>query len=301
MRAWLATVAAVALLTGACGGEDPTVTTGTSDATWAEIAATLAPGQDSSSPNVCVRGDQACLDAVVREMDDRLERVAATCEHTAAFAFMYREVTAALADSDASFFETPATLRHLDAIFAGLYFSAFDAWKAGRSDDVPEAWKIAFEAADERRVSGIGDMLLGMNAHISRDLPYALASISRAGGLADRADYDRINTLLDEVQGPMLATAARRFDPTIDDFSLPGLDVDDETVAALIAEWRREAWIDGERLAAAATDTERAAVERGIEARAALRAQLIRSLTGYVPFFSSTKARDEHCADARPK
>ena len=37
--------------------------------------------------------------------------------------------------------------RHLDALFARLYFRSYDAYEAGKLDDVPPAWRIAFDSA----------------------------------------------------------------------------------------------------------------------------------------------------------
>jgi len=232
-------------------------------------------------------------------MGRRLEKLGAACDHAAAFAFMYREVTIGVADAGGSFFASGASLNHLDAIFASLYFDAIDAWQADRVGDVPEAWRIAFQAARDKRVFGIGDMLLGMNAHISRDLPVALAAVQEAGRTVEKSDFDRVNALLERVQGPMLAEAARRFDPTIAAFSLPFLDVDDSTVGRLLAAWREEAWLNAERLLSAPTPARRRAVENEIENQAALRARAIRLGTNYVPFVTSTRSRDDWCAAHR--
>ncbi len=59
-------------------------------------------------------------------------------------------------------------------VFADYYFDAYDDWLAGHRTAVPAAWLIAFEAARRSRISGAGDLMLGMNAHINRDLPYVL-------------------------------------------------------------------------------------------------------------------------------
>ena len=294
-----AALAVCALLAGGCGGGDGGSEEAAPDGVrWADVVGTLSPGMDAGSDNPCERGDRECVGAVVAEMGARLDRLAADCDHDAPFAYMYREVTRAVDEAEDGFFGDRGALAHLDAVFAELYFRAYDDWHAGRRGSVPAAWRIAFEAAEGRRVSGIGDLLLGMNAHISRDLPFALASIAEAGASTGQRDFELVDDLLADVQGPVLDEAAKRFDGTIDDFSIPELDVDDATVAQLIASWRREAWRNGERLAAAEGPGERAAVEASIETQAAARALVIRTATHYVPFLTSTAARDEHCAAA---
>ena len=174
---------------------------------------TLAPALDPNSDNACNRGDAACLVTVVEEMSRRLRQLAATCDHAAAFAFMYRAVTVGVKDAGGRMFSSEASLNHLDAIFASLYFNAIDAWRADRVADVPEAWQIAFEAARDRRVFGIGDMLLGMNAHISRDLPFALAAVQQSGKTVEKSDFDRVNDLLRRVQGPNACRGSTAFRP----------------------------------------------------------------------------------------
>ena len=131
---------------------------------------------DPSSSNICESGEPACMDAVVDEMSRRI--AALGCSHLAPFATMYRQVSAEIrASVDARRYADPAYVAHLDSVFATFYFHALDSWRAGRRNQVPQAWRMAFSAADNGQVSTLGDMLLGMNAHISRDLPFALASV----------------------------------------------------------------------------------------------------------------------------
>ena len=40
------------------------------------------------------------------------------------------------------FYRSPEYAIHLDAVFATLYFRAADAWREGRKDDVPRAWRV---------------------------------------------------------------------------------------------------------------------------------------------------------------
>ena len=250
-------------------------------------------------PDVCDRGGVACIDAVVAEMTRRFDPLAAACDHGAPFALMYLRVTEAVGreERSGSLRADRVYLSHLDAVFARFYFDASDAWAAGNRDAVPAAWQIAFEAAKRRRVSGIGDLLLGMNAHISRDLPFAVASIGLGAGRAEA--FAKINTLLAGVQGAILREASARFDPSIAGFRLPLLKVDAATVGPLIGRWRDEALEDGRRLLRAKTSAERAAVRRRIEDNAAGRAAIIVAATSRVPFSEAGKERDRSCATRR--
>lgn len=294
---WLGAALAALALAG-CGERDSTVVGPIRPGErWQAIVRTLPPAADLRSQNACGRGERACIDAVVAEMRRRLEHLSKACDHNAAFAFMYLRVTEAVGVTGARRFRDRRYLNHLDAVFAQLYFRPFDAWRAGRRDQVPEAWKVAFEAADEREVVGIGDMLLGMNAHISRDLPFALLStgLRTPHGSSGKPDFDRVNELLTDVQDPMIREAARRFDPSIATSTLPYSELGSSSVADLLARWRTEAWHNARRLIAAADQPKRERVARRIETAAAGRARMIAALTSNLVIGPGAAERKRHC------
>ena len=74
------------------------------------------------------------------------------------------------------YYQDVRAVNHLDAVFARYYTDAYYAWQDGNRAAVPRSWQIALDAARDKRVSGNGDLLLGMNAHINRDLPFVLAA-----------------------------------------------------------------------------------------------------------------------------
>jgi hypothetical protein len=131
---------------------------------------------------------------------------------------------------------------------------------------VPPAWRIAFGAARARSVSASGDLLLGINAHVQRDLPLVLYAIGlvRSDGTSRKADHDRVDIILNRVTDDLLAELARRFDPTVDDANLPTT-LDDAALFQLLAAWREQAWRSAELLAAAPTPEARALVVQAIE------------------------------------
>ena len=251
-------------------------------------------------PAVCDSGEVACIDVVVAEMTRRLDPLAADCDHGAPFALMYLRVTEAVGREErtGSLRADRPYLAHLDAVFAQLYFDATDAWAAGDLEAVPAAWQIAFEAAKRRRVSGIGNLLLVMYAHISRDLAFAVASIGLGEGTARARAFAEINKVLADVQGSIMHEASARFDPSIAGFRLPVLKVNAANVALLIGRWRDGALEDGRRLLRAKTPAERAAVTRSIENNAAGRAAIIVAATSRVPFSEAGKERDRFCSNA---
>jgi hypothetical protein len=267
---------------------------------WAEAGVDLAPGLDPTAAGSCRRGDPECLDAVIVEMEARLEALG--CEHTAPFAFTYLEMTRGVQQRvrDPDFFVEPAALAHLDGIFARQYFDAFDNWYDGRSDEVPPAWQMAFAAADRQTNSAAADLLLGMNAHITRDLAFAVAVLADVPGLSeDAVDFDQVNAIIDEVRGPMLEASASRFDPELAELELelePGVAVD---AVDLIARWRQQAFDQGVRLAAADSDDRRREVAAEIERTAVAAAAVILNADAALESGSSTAERLAWCERTR--
>lgn len=281
-RPALVLVVVVALL-GACSssggeggtipGQEPKPGSPVTEA-WAEIARDLdAPAGDRSASS-CHRGEPGCLAAVVVEMEMRLQRLG--CVHTAPFAFTYLEMTRGVAESVPSF-DDPALISVVDARFAQLYFDAFDNWAAGNRDDVPAAWQLAFATAERGQSSAALDLVLGMNAHISRDLPYVVASAIAADATIEGEpdDYRLVNEIIGDVKGPMLAAAAERFDPGLFllDADLEFEDAPDPV--AMISQWRSVAFELGLRLAGASSAEEQRAVTAEIERQSAAAAGVL--------------------------
>jgi hypothetical protein len=264
---------------------------------WAGVAPTIKGRLDPKSRNVCNRGETRCVEIVAAEMTARGDALAATCDHAAPFVVAYRLETKQIASIVETTFADPRFLSHLAAVFGKYYFDAYDNWHAGRTSKVPEAWQIALDAAKDRQIYGIGDLLLGMNAHITRDLPYVLEAVGTTApnGQTRKPDFEKVNDLITAQQDAVVGENARRFDPSIGTFSIPVLDVDEKTFAALIVNWREESWRNGARLLAAKTPREHAAVAAEIEATATSRAIAIRGATTYLPFIDSTAERDAYC------
>jgi hypothetical protein len=292
---WLALVplALAALPAAPAQADDPTFVGSTS-------ALPPMPGgfTPSSSPD-CTAGRVTCVHKLIREMERRFEPLAASCSHAAVFSLSYLRTTQTYLETveTPGFYSDPAFVNHEDAAFASLYFDAYDAWAAGRTSDVPPAWQVAFRAAEQKQVSGSGDLLLGISAHVNRDLPFVLASIGLVApdGSSRKADHDRINVMLNKVQEPLLAEQAARFDP---DMAVPatpyGLGYTGLMQTLMV--WREAAWRSAERLVAAPDAAARARVAEDIEQQALAEALAIRAATSYLPPLRTTTARDQFCA-----
>jgi Family of unknown function (DUF5995) len=265
---------------------------------WTDLLPGLTTEYVPSSDNDCAAGRTRCVDAVIREMRRRFDPLAAACDHDAIFSLTYLRTTEEYRRTieDPTFFEDTRFVNHEDAVFARYYFEAYDNWHAGGSAAVPRAWAIAFRAADERAVSAAGNVALGINAHVQRDLPFVLASIGmvKPDGSSRKPDHDRVNEFLNRVADELYPEIARRFDPTIDDGELPGT-ADNFAEFQIIPTWREIAWRNAERLVSAPSAEARAQVAAEIETYAALQAQTLRAAYAYGPLGSSA-ARDAYCA-----
>ena len=261
----------------------------------------VAQPADPAAP--CARADPACVDGVIEDMVRAWEPQDASCDHRAVFALTYLITTqgfrAHLSDvRGSSFFADEHAIIQLDRVFANLYFSAVAGHLAG---EAPPAWRIAFEAADTGRSSATQDLFLGMNAHIQRDLPVALAAVGLVddAGASRKPDHNRVNEILSAVLDEIQDELAARYDPMFSTGDASPSPADEEGPLEMLKSWREGAWRNAERLALAKDDAERAAVTAQIEAIAATWAQLIAA----ADFSLDSPRRDAYCrqrSESRP-
>jgi Family of unknown function (DUF5995) len=264
---------------------------------WPAFLPAVPVDVTASTETDCPSGGVACVDNVVRVMQERLQALG--CSHGSSFAYVYLRTTQEYrrAVEDPRFFADNAFVNHEDTVFADFYFRAQDRWRAGAVADVPPAWRIAFRAADRREVTGMGDALLGMNAHISRDLPFVLNAIGTvdADGVSRKPDHDRVNAVLNAVTAYVLQEAAARYDPTMDDGNVTFTSIDERALLILVQGWRELAWRNAELLRAAPNLAEKLNVARLIEDQAAIQALALRTAYSYGVLRTSA-SRDAFCA-----
>jgi uncharacterized protein DUF5995 len=266
---------------------------------WPSLLPGLLDEYQPSSANDCVAGRPHCVDATIREMERRFRSLGPACDHNAVFALAYLRTTQTYRwarDQSGYFADTP-WVNHEDAVFAKYYFAAYDNWAAGDRGDVPQAWLIAFDAAAARQVNGSGDLLLGMNAHVNRDLPITLAAIGMAtpDGQSRKPDHNKVNQFLNTVLQPLLEELAARFDSSIVHIQTP-YGVGYTGLFQTLAVWREQAWRNGELLANATTPEARAVALQEIETYAATQALTIKTANSYVPPLTNSTSRDAYCA-----
>ena len=252
-----------------------------------------------TSENDCVAGRDNCLKTTLKELARVADGTATSCSHDAVFARAYVRMTQTYGwsrDIPGYYADVPFA-NHQDAVFAKYYTDSYYAYRSGDLASVPDAWRIAFDASRDKRVSGTGSLLLGMNAHINRDLPFVLAGVGLVApdGSSRKPDYDAVEQWLYTATEPLLAEIAARFDPAADDATDP-FGVSNFTLFQMVSGWREAAWRNAEALASAPTPQARALVASSIEAAATAGAQSLLTSQSYAAPLTSSGPRDLWCA-----
>ena len=295
------TGALVAALVTALAASGPSASASTADpnVAWSSYLAGWTDEYVPTSSNDCVAGRDNCLKATLKELARIADDTAKSCSHDAIFARAYVRMTQTYGWSRdiPGYYQDVPFANHQDAVFAKKYTDAYYAYQSGDRASVPKAWLIAFDASRDKRVSGSGSLLLSMNAHINRDLPYVIASVGLVApdGSSRKPDFDAVEKWLYTATEPLLAEIAARFDSTADDGGDP-YGLSNLTLFQLVSGWREGAWRNAEMLVSAPTPEARAAVAASIEAGAADAAQAILASQSYTPPLTSSGSRDAWCA-----
>ncbi|MEO5952034.1 MAG: DUF5995 family protein, partial [Chloroflexia bacterium] len=162
----------------------------------------------------------------------------------AIFATAYLAITEAMKNGVASerFGDTPWVAIYVRS-FARIYVNALRAYEAGDMDNVPRAWRVAFDlcAADDGLV--IQHLILGINAHVNHDLPFALIEVGidpdRPGRYDDHTNVNvvlgaTLDTLQDHVE-KLYSPVLRLFDNLLGKW-------DDEMSFSMVKNARENAW-----------------------------------------------------------
>jgi hypothetical protein len=103
-------------------------------------------------------------------------------------------------------FGDPAWMTRLDVVFANYYFHALREAATAGPDAAPLAWRPLFKNRMKPKVTRIQFALAGVNAHIERDLVFALLDMYSQNGEAPTkssihySDYLHVNQILDGVE-----------------------------------------------------------------------------------------------------
>ena len=256
--------------------------------TMARVAATLLLTLVTSAGaadrgTVCPRQRDACVDRLVANMKRNFNRLG--CQHDAAFALLYLRTTERIRDAiRAGEFSDRGRWNQLTTAFGRYYLDAFKRWRSGHVRRAPMAWRIGFRAAKRKRVSTLGDLFLGISAHVNRDLAFVYYRL----GLKNHDDHLHVNAILAAVRPDALEEIAARLDP-----DPIGAGSSDPTLRLDIAAWRERAWINAQRLAAAPDRVARREIASDIERHAVWMARRIK--TAFRATNAANARRDAFC------
>jgi len=193
--------------------------------------------------------------SVLKAIEDALAPPGAPpVEGIAWFNRVYLTVTSSVQNSlEGPMFESPAYVAELDVIFANLYFAALQEYLAS-ARDLPRAWWPVLSGSKRADVAPLQFAIAGMNAHINRDLPVALATLWGNGRRtpnalpaldAQKRDYERVNTLLAAVETEVKAWF---LSGPWQELAHAFHGVDDLLAMFSVSEARDAAWVQGEVL-----------------------------------------------------
>ena len=253
-----------------------------------------APGPADVQPGPvpgCRKASLKCVDGVIRKLKARRDRLG--CDHRAVFADTYMLLTKEMKRTikrDPHFFSDNRWLIYEDVTFANFYFAIFK-----KGAPIPEAWQIAFDTAANGDQNAAQDMLLGINAHVQRDMPYVLASVGlrKPDGTSRKPDHDSPNQVLQNAYETIVRDVERRYDPFIAISNSSATPLDDFGGLEMVKGWREGVWRNAERLLNAKSDADRALVAQSIEQNAAAWARMIAATPGPPGY---RQQRDTYCA-----
>lgn len=199
------------------------------------------------------------LPSSVPEVIQRLEAIEASApraDGVVCFARLYRQVTEGVdAELARQTFSDSPFLEQLDVCFAGLFFSAFEAFEHDPAS-APSAWTPLFTQRARRGIAPLQFALAGMNAHINRDLPVALVTTCEAlrldlrEGSPEHGDFERVNVLLAQVEAHIKRSYLAGWLAWADRLIHPLHRIDDVVAMWDVGRARDAAWTNGQALRA---------------------------------------------------
>jgi hypothetical protein len=244
----------------------------------------------------CEHASVRCVAGLERRLRRQFRRFDASCDHRAVISYSYLQITRGLlADlrgpRQGALVTHRRWMAYLITNFSNRYFRAFHRYARGRP--LTPAWRITFETAASSDAQAGQEVLLFSNAHVQHDLPFAYAKmgIETRSGRSRKPDHDAVNAVNARVFDGIEKFLAAHYDPSFSLIDIPFVPVEEIGTLELIKAWREGAWRSAERLLAADSPADRAAVAKRIRDNSTQWAQMISS--GGIPGYRET--RDSYC------
>jgi hypothetical protein len=218
------------------------------------------------------------LDDVVNGLAALEARFRAAGDRRAIFLTLYGVVSAEMRERVARrAFEDSDWVHRYAVAFANLYRRALELDDA-RDGRLAKAWRLAFDAARAGTGLVLTDMLLGVNAHVNHDLPYALDGISIEPDRQTRyRDHAAVNAVLGAVTERATLAIAAAYAPGLRSLDDVGGQLDELSSSFSLNVARDSAWESALALANARNAFERELAMQLIGTRAATVARLLRA------------------------
>lgn len=176
--------------------------------------------------------------------------------------------------------------------FIEYYFNAVDAY-ATDPGSAPVVWQRSFDSAADPDLHVLQNLMLGVNAHISYDLVFALVDVMRADWpRVDEPcrqcrydDYGIVNHVICQTLDAVQDDVVERYSPGMDWVDRGFGRFDEWATERMIVRWREDSWRSALALLTA-PDSERPALRAEVEARAVRRADAIRGEKGILGIFA---------------
>ena len=193
------------------------------------------------------------------------------------FLTLYGVVSAEMRDRVAGgAFADPAWVERYAVAFANLYRVALEAYDAGQAARVPRAWRLCFDAARAGTCTVLQDVLLGVNAHVNNDLPFALDRVTIGPDRESRRlDHYAVNSVLAAVTERATRQLASLYAPGITTMDLVAGDFDELVSRTSLTGARDAAWESACARADARGPVERGLAAARVSTRAAVLARLL--------------------------
>lgn len=137
------------------------------------------------------------INDVLKKLDDIIQRSKDNESRIGYFAVLYRMVTQRVAHGiEKGEFNDNPRMEKLDVIFAKRYIDAFHGWN--NKEKITHSWQVAFDAAENRSIIVLQQILLGISAHINLDLGLStmLKMEEKRPFEVIVIDFDEINNVL---------------------------------------------------------------------------------------------------------
>jgi hypothetical protein len=253
----------------------------------------------------CDAGSLTCVDGVIKQQKQLTLDLG--CNHKAVFAATYWQLTTFMrqVDGTAGFFVRPDRVAHEDVEYNKEYQRQIAAWRAGDVSQVTPDWQAVFAANDAESMTGSGDLLASIAAHVLGDMP--TKALEQSDGVMrlkkdtfpfGKTDHDKVNYVLRDATLPIIQFIADHYDPRVDDnSSLAGV------IANLLYEWREQSWRNAEDLRFISVATGRDSLTYQIEAqqiRDQALAEIKTIIAGNQDDAAGREARNKYCALNKP-